>query len=144
MPVSENGTVLDDLRIKKTIPTIEFLRQLGAKIILVSHIEGKAAKLAGGVDTLEPVSIYINSTYAKEFGQVTFVKDFLNFDASNMNEGDVVLFENLRVDDGEKKNNIEFAKKLAAFADIYVNDAFAVSHRSHASVVALPSLSYWK
>jgi phosphoglycerate kinase len=140
VPVSENGTVLDDLRIKKTIPTIEFLRQLGAKIILVSHIEGKAAKLAGGVDTLEPVSIYINSTYAKEFGQVTFVKDFLNFDASNMNEGDVVLFENLRVDDGEKKNNIEFAKKLAAFADIYVNDAFAVSHRSHASVVALPSL----
>jgi len=140
VPVSEHGTVLDDLRIKKTIPTIEFLRQSGAKIILVSHIEGKAAKLGGGVDTLEPVSSYINSIYTKEFGQVTFAKDFLNFDTSTMNEGDVVLFENLRVDTGEKKNDIEFAKKLASFADVYVNDAFAVSHRSHASVVALPSL----
>ncbi len=140
VPVSESGVVLDDLRIKKTIPTIEFLRQSGAKIILISHIEGKAAKLGGGVDTLEPVSAYINSTYTKEFGQVTFVKDFLNFDVSGMNEGDVVLFENLRVDVGEKKNDIEFAQKLASCADVYVNDAFAVSHRSHASVVALPSL----
>ena len=140
VPVSEDGHVLDDLRIKKTIPTITFLKQAGAKIILVSHIEGKAAKLGGGVDTLEPVSNYINSTYTKEFGQVIFVKDFLNFDESSMTEGDVVLFENLRTDAGEKKNNIEFAKKLASFADVYVNDAFAVSHRSHASVVALPSL----
>ena len=140
VPVSEDGHVLDDLRIKKTIPTITFLKEAGAKIILISHIEGKAAKLGGGVDTLEPVSKYINATYTTEFGQVNFVKDFLNFDESSMTEGDVVLFENLRIDAGEKKNDIEFAKKLASFADVYVNDAFAVSHRSHASVVALPSL----
>lgn len=140
VPVSEEGNVLDDLRIKKTIPTVEFLRQVGAKIILISHIEGKAAKLGGGVDTLEPVAKYINSTYTSQFGQVAFVKDLTGFDVQSVNDSDVVLLENLRTDSGEKKNDIDFAKKLASLADVYVNDAFAVSHRSHASVVALPSL----
>lgn len=145
VPVKEDGSVIDDLRIRKTLPTIAYLRDAGAKIVLVSHIEGKAAKLSGGVDSLEPVANHINSKYAAEFGgSLHFIKDFLAPATADfvmgMNDGEVVLFENLRADAGEKSNSTEFAEKLGALADVYVNDAFAVSHRAHASVVALPSL----
>lgn len=132
------GRILDDLRIRKTIPTIEFLRNAGAKIILISHIESKDGT------GLHPVCEHINEKYSAETGIVAFIQDFRGADAqdmiSHMKEGDVVLFENLRIDEGEKSNSEEFSKLLASFADIYVNDAFAVSHRTHASVVGLPAL----
>jgi len=144
VPVTDEGTVRDDLRIRKTLPTIKYLREAGAKLILLSHIEGNNAKLTGGADTLEPVAQHIQKTYAGIFGNLTFVKDFLGesgvVTVDDMQDGDVVLFENVRTQAGEKKNDIELAKKLAAYGEIYVNDAFAVSHRAHASVVALPSL----
>lgn len=132
------GKILDDLRIKKTLPTIKYLREAGAKVILISHIESKDGT------GLKPVCEYINATYSKECGYVTFVSDFEAPNMPNimthMKEGEVVLFENLRIDPREKSNDIEFVKLLASYADIYVNDAFAVSHRPHASVVGLPSL----
>ncbi len=132
------GKILDDLRIRKTLPTISFLREVGAKLILVSHIESKDGT------GLDPVCRHLNDTYATQCGTVSFVKDFRLTETmstvNTMNDGDVVLFENLRIDEREKANDIEFAKLLASYADIYVNDAFAVSHRAHASVVSLPSL----
>jgi phosphoglycerate kinase len=132
------GKILDDLRIRKTLPTIMLLRAAGAKVILISHIESKDGT------GLKPVCEYINETYSKECGIVTFVSDFeaenMPNILANMKDGEVVLFENLRIDEREKGNNMEFAKLLASYADIYVNDAFAVSHRAHASVVGLPSL----
>jgi phosphoglycerate kinase len=132
------GKILDDLRIRKTLPTILFLREAGAKLILISHIESKDGT------GLEPVCKHFNDTYAAQCGTVSFVKDFRLVETMStidtMKEGDVVLFENLRIDEREKANDIEFAKLLAPYADIYVNDAFAVSHRAHASVVELPAL----
>lgn len=132
------GKILDDLRIRKTLPTISYLRNAGAKIILISHIESKDGT------GLKPVCEYMNETYAKECGFVTFVSDFQSENMpnimANMKDGEIALFENLRIDSREKSNDIEFAKLLASYADIYVNDAFAVSHRAHASVVGLPSL----
>lgn len=123
--------VLSDFRIKRIIPTIKLLTEAGAKVILIAHIDDKE----GGI--LEPVARYL----VAEFPKLFFVKDI--FDpgvgetVSNMNDGDVVLFENLRKWDGEKANDREFAKHLASFADVYMNDAFSVSHRSHASIVAV-------
>ncbi len=132
------GKIMDDLRVRKTLPTIQFLRDAGVRIILISHIESKDGT------GLRPICEYINETYTKECGVVTFVSDFQSEDAAstiaNMKDGEITLIENLRIDAREKSNDIEFAKLLASYADIYVNDAFAVSHRAHASVVGLPAL----
>ncbi|MEN9649205.1 MAG: hypothetical protein RL094_172 [Candidatus Parcubacteria bacterium] len=129
----QDDKVVDDMRIQKSLHTINFLREGGARVILISHIEGK-----GGV-SLAPVAAYLKALFP-----LTFVKDFLNESTAqlvaSMKDGDVVLFENLRVDEGEKNNDDAFARRLAAYADMYVNDAFSVSHRAHASVVALPKL----
>lgn len=130
----QNGKVADDLRIQKSLPIINFLREVGAKIICIAHIEGKGSK------TLEPVAEYLQ-TYVP----VTFIKDFLQAETTKpiveaMKEGDVVLFENLRIIKGEESNDVEFATYLATYGDIYINDAFSVSHRSHASIVGVPKL----
>lgn len=132
------GKIMDDLRVRKTLPTISFLRAAGAKVVLISHIESKDGT------GLRPVCEYINQTYSAECGLVAFVEDFRLENTpiiiAKMKDGDVVLFENLRIDSREKSNDPEFAKLLASYAEVYVNDAFAVSHRAHASVVGLPTL----
>lgn len=144
VPVSDEGVVRDDLRIRKTLPTIKYLREAGAKLLLVSHIEGKKAKLENAVDSLRPVFEHIESNYHDIFGSVTFIEDALSEQTKNivdaMNDGDVILFENLRRYEGEKGNDMQFARSLASLGDVYVNDAFAVSHRAHASVVSVPSI----
>lgn len=117
------GKIEDDFRIRKTLPTIKFLRKKGAKVILLTHL-GK-----NGHQSLRPV-----------------MKRF--FKISGYSGSQVIFFDNLRKFKGEVKNDLNFAKKLARLADptlngragIYVNDAFSVSHRGHASVVLLPKL----
>ena len=127
----ENGIILDDFRIKKTLPTIEKLRRDGARVILISHFEEP------GDNSLKNILLYLNT-----FFPVTFVEDILSKEASKivdgMRDSDVVLFENLRKWKGEKENDKKFANKLASYADIYVNEAFSASHREHASVVGIP------
>lgn len=131
VPVKD-GKILDTYRIDKTISTIDFLRQKKAKIIIISHIESEEK-------TLLPVWDYL-----KGFFNIKFVKDYFSKETdvliSEMKEGDVVLFENLRSHSGEKDNDLDFGKKLSVYGDLYVNDAFAVSHRKHCSVVLLPKL----
>ncbi len=130
----EKGKVMDDFRIKSAIPTINLLRDAGAKIVIVSHIEGK------GGETLKPVAEY----FAHAKIPVTFIPKYFTASSQKvldaMKEGDVVLFENLRINKGEKENDPTFAKKLAAMGDMYVNEAFPVSHRAHASIVGVPKL----
>ncbi len=129
-----NGAVADDIRIRAALETVNFLREKGAKLILISHIEVGEGEKA----TLEPVS--------KRLGKldvpVTFLKKYDKAleTIEGMKDGDCLLLENLRMYDGEKKNDPKFAKELASLADIYVNDAFSVSHREHASVVGVPKL----
>ncbi len=122
----EKGKVVDDFRIEKTIPTIKYLKQKGAKIIIVSH--------AGedGAQTLEPVAKVLNKYVKTFFVPQTMPKNLI------LRNGEVVLLENIRREAGEMKNDASFAKKLASLGDIYVNEAFPVSHREHASIVGVP------
>ena len=136
----KNSVVTDDFRIRAAMPTIDFLRTKGARIILVSHIEtadGLATSGSTGVSkpTLAPVADYLN----KKSLPITFIKNWNGaFEASEqLKDGEVMLLENIRENAGEKENNPKFAKQLASLADIYVNDAFSVSHREHASVCAV-------
>jgi phosphoglycerate kinase len=109
----KNGKIEDDFRIKKAIPSIKFLIKNGAKVILITHL-GK-----DGRENLEPIIKYF-------------------FKISKCAKSQVIFFENIRKFDGEMKNSPSFAKKLSTLGDIYVNEAFSVSHRMHASVVGLP------
>jgi phosphoglycerate kinase len=132
----EEGKVNNDYRIQRALPTIKFLKENGAKIMLISHIETK------GVDhpTLKPVFEYFGEKMP-ELG-ITFLPSFFGDEATkklnDMKEGEIVLFENIRQYEEEKENNEAFSKSIASLGDLYVNDAFAVSHRSHASVVGIP------
>lgn len=124
--------VHDDFRIRRSLPTLEFLKSAGAKTIVISHLESEVT------DSLSRIASYI----AKSIAIKAFVSN-LNEASSvieTMKEGDIIVLENLRKDPGEKANNSVFATKLANLADIYVNDAFAVSHRKHASIVSVPRL----
>ncbi len=114
----KNGVVEDDFRIKQTLPTIDFLKEKEAKIILISHRTEKGA-------SLHPVADYL---------KIKLVSDFK---LGAMENGEVVLLENLRNFIGEESNNDEFSKKLAKLGDIYVNDDFGTSHREHASIIGI-------
>ncbi|MHB1118121.1 MAG: phosphoglycerate kinase [Minisyncoccota bacterium] len=126
----KNGEIVETMRIDRAIPTIEYLRKKKAKIVILSHIGKDAAS------SLKPVVQYLNKTM-----NVGFVPDFrtdmARKVANSLPEGGVVVFENLRLDDREISNDPEFAKYLASFGDIFVNDAFAALHRNHASIVGI-------
>ena len=128
----KNGKVADEFRLKSALPTIEFLKSKGAKVILISHLEVKDGEDA----TLEPVGAELNKLGLP----VTFIKNMANAysAAESMQNGSCILLENLRDNPGEKENDQKFAKELASLADIYVNDAFPVCHREHASIVSVP------
>jgi len=129
----KNGVVVEDYRIRSAFPTIDFLKEKGAKVILIAHLESND----GANNTLEPVANQMNKLGEK----VVFIKNWKKASTiidSEMKAGDCVLLENLRDFAGEKANDKKFAKELASLADIYVNDAFSVSHREHASVVGVP------
>jgi phosphoglycerate kinase len=130
VPIKDE-VVQEDFRIRKIVPTVELLRKMGAKVILISHLEGE-----NGPETLAPVHKYLSQFVDLEFfaGKVENALEPL----AGMRDGDVLLLENLRLDEGEKKNSEAFSRSLAALADMYVNEAFAVSHRAHASIVGIP------
>ena len=127
VPIQE-GIISDNFRIKKTIPTLNFLASSGTKTIIVSHIES-------GEKTLKPVFEYLTKYF-----KVSFAKDFdeLGTLVTEISGGEFILLENIRNFEGEVENDDVFAQKMASFGDIYVNDAFSVSHRKQASVVGLP------
>lgn len=125
-----NGFITDDFRIQKTIPLIEYLIDSGAKIILISHFEGE-----GG--TLKPVSDYLSKKFKIIFIDNYFPQTEVSVNEA-LNNNQIVLFENLRKYSEEKENNTQFAIHLSSYADIYVNEAFASSHRNHASIVGIP------
>ncbi len=138
----KNNVVVDDYRIRVALPTIDFLKTKGAVVILVSHLES----IDGDNPSLEPVAKCLEKLGQK----IILIKDFKNahdiIEASIHDAGSadsesvrkVFLLENLRFSEGEKSNNIKFSEALASLADIYVNEAFSVSHRAHASIVGVP------
>lgn len=129
-----NGEVRDAYRIEQSIPTIDFLRKAGARVIIMSHLgSGKPE------DTLFPIAKYLNQKFPVKFLDRLMSPE--NGDViHSMHDSDVILLENLRHNNGEEKNDPKFARYLASLGDVYVNDAFAVSHRAHASLVGVPAL----
>ena len=134
VPMNEQGEITDDLRIRTVLPTINYALEQGAKILLASHM-GRPKGQRVEKYSLAPVAEYLSDILNKT---VKTTKDCVGTEAENavaaMNNGDVILLENLRYHAEEQANDPEFAKQLAALADVYINDAFAVSHRAHASV----------
>ncbi len=140
IPMDENLNISDDNRILATLPLIEYLIENRAKIILISHMGRPGGKVTAEL-SLSPAAIRLSELLSKK---VFFVDDCVGEPVqrkvSLLLEGEILLLENLRFHDGEKSNDVEFAKALAELCDIYINDAFAVSHRKQASVAALPRL----
>ncbi len=134
------GTITDDSRIKAALPTVEYLRHQGAKVVLMSHLGRPGGKVVEGL-RLGPV--------AKRLAEllncpVAYVDDCVGLKAKSLVLGmkpkDVVLLENLRFHPEEEKNDPSFAEQLASLGDFYVNDAFGTAHRSHASTVGIARL----
>ncbi len=124
--------VRDDFRIRRSLPTLQFLHDAGAKTIVISHLESDLT------NSLSRISSYINRFIAIK----AFVSKMADAEGvvNTMQDGDIIMLENLRTDSGEKLNDPVFAGRLAQLADVYVNDAFAVSHREHSSIVTIPRL----
>jgi len=154
VPLSEKGEILDDFRIKLTIPTIEYLIEKGAKVILISHLEvdKKIKSLRPIAKKLEealkkrvyPVKSSRSEVFAKgeQFNRVKFLPDCIGKkiqkEVGKLKEGEILLLENLRFHKEEKENDENFAQELSRLADIFVNEAFSCSHRNHASIVGIP------
>ena len=176
----KDGKITDENRIQGALPTIQYLMENGAKVILCSHMGkphnvftegfGLSKKEKKAVEklpeeeraaakeeylkkalkdkekySLKPVADRLNELLG---GKVTFATDIVGEDAkakvAALKEGEVVLLENLRFDAGEEGRNEAFCRELAAFADIYVNDAFGTAHRSHASTAAIAEFGFVK
>lgn len=140
VPLDSNGNITDDTRIRSTLPTINHILDGGGGVILMSHLGRPNGKVNPEM-SLRPV--------ARRLGRLLHqyvmmapdcigeeVKDLVD----DLHPGDVLLLENLRFHPGESANAPEFSRKLASFGEIYVDDAFATAHRSHASVVGVPAL----
>ncbi|OKH21283.1 phosphoglycerate kinase [Chroogloeocystis siderophila] len=132
VPLDDQGNITDDTRIRAALPTIQDLMQKGAKVILASHF-GRPK----GVDDklrLTPVAKRLSELLGQEVIKCDdCIGDEVASKVSGMQNGQVLLLENVRFHKEEEKNDPEFAKQLAANADIYVNDAFGTAHRAHAS-----------
>lgn len=139
VPLS-NGEVSDDTRIQAALPTITYLIEHGAKVILCSHLGRPDGTGYQAEYSLAPVARYLSKVLGKP---VAFVTDTIGDSAkevvASLKNGDVALLENLRFDKREKKNDPEFAKELASLAEVYVNDAFGAAHRAHASTAGVAS-----
>ena len=130
----KNGSITESSRIEKIIPTIKTLLEKEAKIIILSHIGRPKGKVVKGM-SLEPISKKLSSLLNKN---ILFSKNIINdntlSEVNKVQSGCIMMLENIRFNEGEESNDIEFSRKLSNLADIYINDAFSCSHRSHASI----------
>lgn len=133
VPVSQDGEILDDFRIRKAIPTIRYLMKGKARIILMSHL-GLKKKNLSLIHIIPKLNELLNQ-------KVELLTDYIEEGAKEkikkMEFGQIILLENLRFYEQEKTNDDEFAKKLSRLGDIFINEAFSVSHREHASIVSI-------
>ena len=125
----EDDVVMDDFRIKSALPTIDFIKKAGAKVCIIAHSE---ANKEGEKSTLKPAYGVLKNIMDCVFANT------LEEAKKLLETNSVVLLENIRTNQGEKANSDDFAKELASLADFYVNEAFSVCHRNHASIVGLP------
>ncbi|MGQ8821529.1 phosphoglycerate kinase [Bibersteinia trehalosi] len=127
VPVKD-GVVTSDARIRATIPTLKLALQKGAKVMVTSHLGRPTEGVFEEKDSLQPVVDYLNKALDVP---VRLVRDYL--DGVEVNENEIVVLENVRINKGEKKNDPELGKKYAALCDVFVMDAFGTAHRAQAS-----------
>ncbi len=129
---TEQGKVTNDYRLRRALPTIRYLRERGAKVVLISHIGEQ------GTETLAPVA----TALGKLISGVSFFPETIGERARaavrTLAPGDIIVLENLRRDKGEQRNDSSFARELAALADVFVEDSFDTCHRPHASIIGVP------
>jgi len=129
----ENGAITDDTRIRETVPTIQYLIERGAKVILASHFGRPKGQVVEEL-RLTPVAARLSELLGKPVAKADeAVGPAVQEKVDALQNGDVLLLENVRFYAGEEKNDPELAKQFAALADVYVNDAFGAAHRAHAS-----------
>jgi phosphoglycerate kinase len=133
----DDGVITDDTRIRATLPTINYLRERGARTILVSHLGRPKGAVRENL-RLAPVARALSELLGRH---VTYVQDIAGYEAheetAGLSLGDIALLENVRFDPREEANDPEFARELASLADCFVNDAFGAAHRAHASTVGV-------
>ncbi len=146
---SPSPKILDDFKIKQTVPTIKYLIKNKAKVVLISHLgnpeEGQKftqhhfSKKNGAGFSLKPIALRLKELLGKE---VKFLDDCIDKEVEKqtmeMKIGEILLLENLRFHKEERENDRNFAKELSKLGDVYINDAFGCSHRAHASIVGIP------
>ncbi|UTR11704.1 phosphoglycerate kinase [Evansella sp. LMS18] len=129
----KDGEVTDDTRIRAALPTIQYLSENGAKVILASHLGRPKGEVVEEL-RLDPVAKRLSDLLNKNVYKSDQVYgDEPKNAAADLNDGEILLIENVRFEAGEEKNDPELAKQLAEMADVYVNDAFGAAHRAHAS-----------
>jgi phosphoglycerate kinase len=129
----ENGKITDDTRIRETLPTVKYLIEKGAKVILASHLGRPKAQVVEEL-RLTPVAARLSELLGKPVAKSDeVVGASVQAQVDALKDGDVLLLENVRFLAGEEANDVELAKAFASLADIYVNDAFGAAHRAHAS-----------
>ena len=137
VPMDDKGNITDDSRIKACLPTIRYLIDNGARLIICSHLGRPVGKVVEGL-RLAPVVQRLSELLGRP---VKVVRESIGPDVetavANLKKGDILLLENIRFHPEEEANDRDFARALARLADVFVNDAFGVSHRSHASVVGV-------
>ncbi len=133
VPLNESGHITDDTRIRAAIPTIKYLINNSAKVILAAHFGRPKGKVNEKM-RLTPVAARLGDILEQKVNLTESCIGEEALDKSNsLNNGDVLLLENVRFYEEEEKNDLDFAKNLASHADMYVNDAFGAAHRAHAS-----------
>lgn len=134
VPLNDKGEITDDTRITASLPTIQYLLEQKAAVILIAHLGRPKGQVKPEL-SLAPVAKHLGKLLGKK---ILFAPDCVGeavqAAASKLKPGHILLLENLRFHKEEEKNDMEFAEKLASLADLYVNDGFGVSHRAHASV----------
>ena len=137
VPLDEQGNITDDARIRATLPTINYLLDEGAKVILASHLGRPNGKVIPGL-SLKPVAKRLHRLLNKE---VKLASNCIGPDVKkqvdDMQPEDILLLENLRFHREEQENDPKFAKELASLCDVFVQDAFGNCHRTHASMVGI-------
>lgn len=137
VPFDEAGNIADELRIKESLPTIQYALEAGASVVLASHL-GRPKGKPDMKYSLRPVGLRLAELTGR---RVVFAPDCVGEEtkalADQLKPGEVLLLENVRFHPEEEANDVNFAKQLAEMADVYVNDAFATAHRAHASTAAM-------